>query len=298
MPAPNGIEPQFLSSDDFHPEFGYLWPTPHKRRRFRKAVMWASAGVVIGAFALLTLAQHGGGGRGEFVSAAAAFAAPIVAEAPAVPPAPQIAITDASGAVRALAPCQDLLGSFIDPQCKSGRLRKSRSERRAANRVVSVPIGRSAFLNRPTISLGAQAAVASPGRKRLPPSPRPTWRPRRPTRRPRSRGPRAPASISRPLRTAIPAAPMRPRPGTDATRMVAGRTLRAFGQRPMAAAIGAAPGDVWLTAVAAMVRPPRGTRLWCRLPAIARPAHAIGSTSCRKSMFTPSRDARRSRSAR
>jgi len=158
MPTPNGIEPQFLSSDDFHPEFGYLWPTPHKRRRMRKALMWASAGVVIGAFALLTLAQHGGGGRGEFVSAAAASAPPMVAEAPAVPPALPITITDASGAARAPASCQDLLGSFIDPQCKPGRLRKSRSERRAANRVVSVPIGRSAFLNRDDAS--APAAVA------------------------------------------------------------------------------------------------------------------------------------------
>jgi hypothetical protein len=209
MPAPDGIEPQFLSSDDFHPEFGYLWPTPAKRRRIRKAVMWASAGTVIGAFALLTLAQHGGGGgRGEFVSAAAASAPAMVAEAPAMPPVPPITITDASAAARAPASCRDLLGSFIDPQCKSGRLRKSRSERRASNRVVSVPIGRTAFLNREDTAAPAAVAqvpdevVAKPA---VDVAPEPAASPAKP--RPKSARKHKPSSPDSDPRSAYAAAP-------------------------------------------------------------------------------------------
>jgi hypothetical protein len=149
MPAPGGVEPQFLSSDDFHPEFGYLLPMPRKRRQIRRAAMSASVAIVIAAISVVSLVRREGGGSGrDFVSAAAAAAAPVADERPNVAPAGPVAVTDASSVSRAPAPCTDLLGSFIDSQCRSAKLRKSRSERRAASRVVSLPIGRSASVAR------------------------------------------------------------------------------------------------------------------------------------------------------
>jgi hypothetical protein len=150
MPSPDGMEPRFLSSDDFHPELGYLLPTPRKRRQIRRVAMTASAAVVVAAISAFALAHREGGfgGRGDFVSAAAAAVAPTTDEMPAIAPVRPIAVTDVSGALPAPPFCQDLLGSFIDPQCRPGKPRKSRTARRASSQVVSIPIGRGASVAR------------------------------------------------------------------------------------------------------------------------------------------------------
>jgi hypothetical protein len=156
IPLPNGICPQFLSSDDFHPEFGYLCPTPRMRIKLRMIAILASIGMMIGAILVLAPVHRDGSesDRRELALSAAA-AVPTADETPAMKLPSSTVVTIAPGALRAPASCQDLLGSFVNHQCESGKSREARSRRGAPHRIVSLPIGRSGavFAAEPTVRM-------------------------------------------------------------------------------------------------------------------------------------------------
>jgi hypothetical protein len=131
IPPPNGIYPQSLSSDNFHPEFGYLCPTPRMRLKLRVIAILASIGMTIGAISVLAPVHREGGenDRRELALSSAA-AVPTADEVPAMTLPSSTALMGASVALRAPAPCLDLLGSFVNHQCEPG---KSRARRRIAN---------------------------------------------------------------------------------------------------------------------------------------------------------------------
>jgi hypothetical protein len=153
MLPPNGIYPRFLSSEAFHPEFGYLCPTPRMRLKIRMIAIMASIGMMVGAISVVALMHREGGenDRGELALAAAA-AIPTADETPAVMLPPATAVVGASGVLHAPARCQDLLGSFVDRQCESAKSRAAHS-RRAPHQIASLPIGRGGVVsaNEPTV---------------------------------------------------------------------------------------------------------------------------------------------------
>jgi hypothetical protein len=154
IPPPNGIYPQFLSSDDFHPELGYLCPTPRMRLKLRMIAILASIAMMIGAISVLARVHRDGGESDRRALAlSAAAAVPTADEAPAMTLSSPTAETGASGALRAPASCQDLLGAFVNHQCESGKSRASRSRRGAPHQIVSLPIGHSGAVsaNEPTV---------------------------------------------------------------------------------------------------------------------------------------------------
>ena len=53
-----GVHAESSSAQSFHPEFGYLCPTPRMRRKFRSAVITTVAGMAIAAGAALALSPQ------------------------------------------------------------------------------------------------------------------------------------------------------------------------------------------------------------------------------------------------
>jgi hypothetical protein len=155
IPAPNGIYPLFLSSDDFHSEFGYLCPTPRMRRKLRVIAILASIATMIGAISVLPAVKRNGveGDRGE-MAVSAATVEPTADEAPATTLLSPTAATGAASALSAPAPCRDPLGSFVNHQCESGKSRSARSRRGAPHQIVFLPIGRGSVVsaNEPVVS--------------------------------------------------------------------------------------------------------------------------------------------------
>jgi hypothetical protein len=163
----DGIYPQFLSSDDFHPEFGCLCPTPRMRRKIRMIVASVSIGIVIGAISVLGLVHregHEGDGRGSGPSAAVATATvPATDETPFMTLPLPAAVTSASGVPWASGPCQDPEQSFLDIRCERGKSGVARSRRAIAHRIVSLPIGRSAAMSDEPTVLKSKAATSGKG---------------------------------------------------------------------------------------------------------------------------------------
>jgi hypothetical protein len=140
MPAPPGIYPQVPSSDDFHPEFGYLCPTPRMRFKIRMIAILASIGIMVGTISVLALLGEGGESDRRELSLPAAAAVLKAEEPPAVtlpPPA------TAMGALRGPTPCKDLLAWFLDRRCELRKSSTVGSRRVAIHQIVSLPIGRS-----------------------------------------------------------------------------------------------------------------------------------------------------------
>lgn len=153
-PPPNGIYPQSLSSDDFHPEFGYLCPTPRMRLKLRVIAILASIGMTIGAISVLALV-HREGDENDRRELALSAAVPTADEAPAM------TLPSSTAALRAPAPCQDLLGSFVNYQCESGKSRSARSTRGAPHGIVSLPIGHSGAVSANELTVPEPNAVTS-----------------------------------------------------------------------------------------------------------------------------------------
>jgi hypothetical protein len=156
IPPANGIYPQFLSSGDFHPEFGYLCPTPRMGLKLRMIAILASIGLMIGAISVLAPVHREGG-----VALSAPAAVPTADEAPAMTLPSSTAVTGASGALRALAPCQDLMGSFANHQCESAKSRSARSTRGAPHQILSLPIGQSGAVSANELTVSEPNAVMS-----------------------------------------------------------------------------------------------------------------------------------------
>jgi hypothetical protein len=124
-------------AQSFHPEFGYLCPSPQLRRKVRSVVVTIAAGMSLSDTAvspavpaiLVNGADAGGtGGR--------------------LPPAVThaTAVTDRAAGSHAGASCDDPSGAFLAPQCQLGKTGKSRMMRAArapASRVATVPVGRA-----------------------------------------------------------------------------------------------------------------------------------------------------------
>jgi hypothetical protein len=165
------VHAEIPSAQNFHPEFGYLCPSAHMRRRVRRAALTVLAGMMIAAGSALALVPQlvpqppAEGAREQ--SALSVPASPSIEQAadagraqegkanegkPAAMAA-SATVTDRSpvterrpASARAQTPCDDLSGSFLAPQCKFGKAGKSRAARsaRAGSRQVAIiPIGRS-----------------------------------------------------------------------------------------------------------------------------------------------------------
>jgi hypothetical protein len=163
IPAPPG----------FHPEFGYFCPSAQLRRKLRRVVMTAAAGMVIAAGTALgissALAPHAGAGMQPAAPMVVAALQPnLVADdssadglaanhlaaehggAPAtmgraIPVAPVTDRSPAADRSRAQSACDDLAVSFLMPRCQRGRPGKSHmaASRAAGYRVATLPLGRT-----------------------------------------------------------------------------------------------------------------------------------------------------------
>jgi hypothetical protein len=165
IPSLYPIYPQFLSPHNFHPEFGYLCPAPRMHRKLRMIAILASIGMMIGAMSILAPVQREGGesDRRELTLTAAALTTD---QAPAIRlPSPTV-VTDGSDASHAPDPCENLLGLFVNHQCRSGSHESRLARRRGApHQIVSLPIGHSSVVsaNEPTVS-EPKAVVSEKGK--------------------------------------------------------------------------------------------------------------------------------------
>jgi hypothetical protein len=157
-------------AQSFHPEFGYLCPSPQLRRKVRSVVVTIAAGMSIAAGTALALvpqfapqAQFAPQVSGDGMRAASALSDTAVSPAvPAIlvngadaggtggrlPPAVThaTAVTDRAAGSHAGGSCDDPSGAFLAPQCqlgKTGKSRMMRATRAPASRVATVPVGRA-----------------------------------------------------------------------------------------------------------------------------------------------------------
>jgi hypothetical protein len=187
-----GIHAESSSAQSFHPEFGYLCPTPGMWRKFRSALITAVAGMAIVAGAALALSPQLApqSEAARMVSkpqiepqSAAALSVPVPPPAgpvgltqetvparlvPTVPP------TREHAAGSAPVSCDDLSDSFLAPRCQQGKAGKSRMAhlaRTARARAVSTggaDAGPQATAAAPVPAVAANDAVAQPAERSLP----------------------------------------------------------------------------------------------------------------------------------
>jgi hypothetical protein len=168
------VHAEIPSAQNFHPEFGYLCPSPQMRRRVRRAALTVLAGMAIAAGSTLALVpqlvpQPPAEGAGELSALSVATASPSVEQAAdegrawegkanqgkLAAVAALATVTDRSptteryASARAQPSCDDLSGSFLAPQCKFGKAGKSRmtraarSARAGSRQVAIIPIDRT-----------------------------------------------------------------------------------------------------------------------------------------------------------
>jgi hypothetical protein len=151
-------------AQSFHPEFGYLCPSPEMRRKVRSVVMTAAAVMAIAAGTALALmpqfAPQPYDGMRE--TSAPSDTAPSQMVTPAIlvngadadgagerlpfASTHATAPTDRAAGSRAAASCDDPSDAFLAPQCQPGKTGKShmmRVARAPASRVATVPVGRA-----------------------------------------------------------------------------------------------------------------------------------------------------------
>jgi hypothetical protein len=148
MPAFNPMAPA-NHEYDYHPEFGYLCPSPLLRRSVRVALMSAAVGVAIGACIVLSLMDRrfADGRQGEQTSTFArtdrAWSA--VAQAAALesePAAAPLAGEEKTGMTIARGACEDEAASYLDSKCHLVRRHKAHTSRSMTSRLATVEIGR------------------------------------------------------------------------------------------------------------------------------------------------------------
>jgi hypothetical protein len=152
MLPPRDISPQFLSLERFHPEFGYLCPTRCMRLKIRMIAILVSIGMMVAAISVLAL-EHREDGKGDRSEMATPAAPPVAGDEAS----PLILTPHATPA-----PCQDLLGTFLNRQCQSGKSRAARPRRGASRQMVSLPIGRRNVVsaNEPAV-IAAKVAISN-----------------------------------------------------------------------------------------------------------------------------------------
>jgi hypothetical protein len=168
------VHAEIPSAQNFHPEFGYLCPSAHLRRRVRRATFKVLAGMMIAAGSALALVpqlvpqppaegpreqsalslaaaspsieQAADEGRAREGKADEGKPAAVVASATVTDRSP---VVERSASARAQTSCDDLSGSFLAPQCKFGKAgrsrvtRAARSGRAGRRQVATIPIGRT-----------------------------------------------------------------------------------------------------------------------------------------------------------
>jgi hypothetical protein len=134
---------------DYHPEFGYLCPSPLVRRSVRVALMSAAIGVAVGACMVLSLMDRrfADARQGEQTSTFArtdrAWSA--VAQAVALesePAAAPLAGEEKTGMTIAREVCEDEAASYLDSKCHLVRRHKAHTSRSITSRLAAVEIGR------------------------------------------------------------------------------------------------------------------------------------------------------------
>ena len=195
--APRFYPVQVPLAQHFHPEFGYLLPSPLLRQRLRKAAVAAVVGSAIAAgtaLALMLRPAIEGIGDGEPLIAAAPQPAaseasqPVATEAsPAIPARPMQVPPRAQGA------CDDLSTAFLAAECRSGRLGKARlAHARAGHKLATVTIGRADRLSERE-EPAPQAGSPSAAEDKAPPAAGPA-KPKAPAKTVRRERPREEAS--------------------------------------------------------------------------------------------------------
>ena len=148
-------------AQSFHPEFGYLCPSPHMRRKVRSVVTTIAAVMSIAAGTALALTPQFApqpsreGMREASALSDTAVSQPMIPailvngddadQRPPLATTHAAAMTDRAAGARAGA-CDDPSGAFLAPQCQLGKTGKShmmRTARAPASRVATVPVGRA-----------------------------------------------------------------------------------------------------------------------------------------------------------
>jgi hypothetical protein len=168
-PAPRFYPVEYTDPQDFHPEAGYLCPSPSLRRKLRTGAMMALVGLATAAsvtlaFAPRPAADNGGPDEAAVPALSASVPVEIATAAPAVAAKPDFAPkreTPATAA-RAQVNCDDFLASFLAAQCRgvvgsTAKARSARTARARAHRLATVAIGRV----EPAPDLRGKAAAAS-----------------------------------------------------------------------------------------------------------------------------------------
>lgn len=147
---------EFSSAPSFHPEFGLLCPSERFLRRLRHATVVVAMGIVVVGGAALALVPQlgprldvvGDEGMRTSVGLLPENSASAAQNDPDTPDKTKVLAAMASVKLpQQQAPCNDLSGAFLSPQCqlgKAGRARLARNARApgAAGQVPTVALGR------------------------------------------------------------------------------------------------------------------------------------------------------------
>jgi len=125
-----------LAVPEFHPEFGFLCPSPRRRRGLRLAVLCIVSTMAIGATMGLAGARWPANGDGQ-----ASTAEPANEPPPTRVSAAGLDVTPGRGC-KAHDAFKDMMALFLDPVCGSSKPH-ARHGARAASRVATVIIGRT-----------------------------------------------------------------------------------------------------------------------------------------------------------
>jgi hypothetical protein len=249
------------AAQNFHPEFGYLCPSAGLRRKVRSAAMTVLVGIIIAAGTALALVPQlasnppGESGReesalstvaalspvqGVAVDRVTADKAPDVRAMPAIV-APLTPVTLPGASLRAQAACDDLSGSFLVPQCQSGKAgklrmtRETRAAHAASRQVANMPIGRIEPETEQRAATPWPAAEAAPAviATNAAANARPPEKPAAPAKKPVK-------VVQKPV-------PSRDNAGADAfaAAPTPGFGLFGFFREPLRAGNGSTPGGPW-----------------------------------------------------
>jgi hypothetical protein len=134
----------------YHPEFGYLCPSPVVRRRVRLAMISASVGLLIGASIVLSLTDRRFADvqRSEQTLTAGQATrdwTAVAKSADSENKVSPVASQDNASVPSTRGACKDEGVSFLNPNCRSVIKRKAHAPRSSAARLATIEIGRIPF---------------------------------------------------------------------------------------------------------------------------------------------------------
>lgn len=131
----------WTSTPKFHPEFGYMCPSPKMRRGIFVSIALLALGVAVGAMTVARGFAQGGMGSQEVRLARPAIeeSTTPVGALPVTLATPTIS-KGASSAKRTQIDCKDLFGFLLGPTCSQRKTQTART----INRVVTIVVGHNA----------------------------------------------------------------------------------------------------------------------------------------------------------